>query len=104
MTRKPGVKFNKVHRAVFARREVPSSLRFSTYLRELRKQGAPADALAEFESDKATYGSTCPTHGHIEDPIIGLAGEGAAARVAFACPWCSGPATLAAWEKEGMRS
>lgn len=105
MTRKPGVKFSKVHQGVFARRaDAGSSLRFSTYVRELRKTGATEEALAEFESDKAKYGSDCPTHGTIEDPIIALAGEGAETRVAFACPWCSGPEILAAWEKEGMRS
>lgn len=105
MTRKPGVKFNKVHQGVFARRaEAGSSLRYSTYLRELRKQGTPEEAIADFESDKAKYGSTCPTHGKMDDPVIGLVGEGANARVAFACPWCSGAEILNAWEKEGMRS
>lgn len=105
MSRKPGVKFNKVHHGVYARRaERGSSLRFSTYLRALRKQGTPEEAVAEFERDKAKYGSECPTHGAIEDPVIGLVGSGADARVAFACPWCSGPEILKAWEQEGMRS
>ncbi len=98
------MKFNKIHHGVFARREGITSVRYSTYLRELRKQGTPADALAEFERDKAQFGSSCPEHGELADPIIGLVGEGKDARVAFACPWCSGSETLAAWEKEGMRS
>lgn len=108
MTRKPGVKFNKVHHGVFARRSgeprLPESLRFSTYLRALKKQGTPAEAIAEFESDKAKFGSNCPVHGEMEDPVIALHGEGAERRVAFCCPWCSGPEVLAAWEKEGQRS
>lgn len=39
----------------------------------------------------------CPTHGPITDPIVGML-DGS---LAFACPWCSGPAMLAAWQAEG---
>lgn len=42
------------------------------------------------ESDKEKYGSKCPTHGPLEDPIIALIGTGADTRAAFACPWWLG--------------
>lgn len=103
--RKPGVRFNRVHQGVFARRAgAGSSLRFSTYARLLRANGMPPEVLAEFEREKAEFGSTCPTHGTLEDPVIGIVGAGAEMRVAFACPWCSSPEVLAAWEREGARS
>lgn len=100
--RTPGIKLEKVAHAVFDGGK-PESLRFSTYVRGLRAQGLEASA-AELEADQAKYGASCPTHGALSDPVLGILGEGPAARVAFACPQCSGPEILAAWEKEGMRS
>jgi len=99
--KQPGVKLDRIAHAVFD--APPQSLRFSTYVRGMRAQGLEASA-AEFEADKAKYGSSCPVHGELADPVIGMVGEGSTARVAFACPQCSGPEILAAWEKEGMRS
>lgn len=60
----------------------------------------PPEARAEFERERA-LAAHCPEHGEIRDPAIFLAGEGAEKRVAFICPWCSGPELLAQWEKEG---
>lgn len=58
------------------------------------------EARAEFQRDKV-MAAHCPTHGAIEDPAVILTGEGADMRVAFICPWCSGPELLARWEREG---
>ncbi len=76
---------------------VPTVLRFSRARASLVADGASPEALAELDRDKATAGSRCDTHGELEDPIVGLLGG----RVAFVCPWCSGPTILAAWEAEG---
>jgi len=70
-------------------------IRYSTALKRLRAHGADT---AEFERDKR-IGAVCPRHGDIEDPIIGMVGD----VVGFACPWCSDPPVLKAWEEEGKR-
>ncbi len=100
--KKPGVKFEAPQVGMMSGQ--PESVRFSTYLALLKKRGTPQAVLAEFERDQFFYGSNCPTHGELKDPVIGLVGTGPGMRVAFACPWCSSPEVLAAWEKEGMRS
>lgn len=89
----------RVKLGLFAGGGVPGLLRYSSALRELRKQGAEA-AAQELERAKAAAGSSCPHHGELKDPIIGILDN----RVAFVCPWCSGDAILAAWEAEGNRS
>lgn len=73
----------------------PGRLRFSRIAGLL-----PPDARAEFERERA-IASHCPEHGELVDPAILLCGEGADQRVAFVCPWCSGPEILSQWEKEG---
>lgn len=92
-------RFASVKLGLFAGRGVPTTLRYSSALRELRKQGAES-AAKELERDKLAAGSSCPTHGELADPIVGILGN----RVAFCCPWCSGADVLAAWEAEGERS
>ncbi len=74
---------------------LPGRLRFSRIAGLL-----PAGARAEFERERAKA-AHCPAHGELADPAVFLIGEGAAQRVAFACPWCSGPELLAEWEREG---
>jgi hypothetical protein len=76
----------------------PEALRWSTFRRRLHDQGAD-DTIAKIEADRLVAGSTCPTHGSLEDPIMGIL-DG---RVAFVCPWCSGPEIQAAYEAEGKR-
>ncbi len=83
---------------------MPEHVRYSTTLRALRRTGFDEAKIAEFENDKATQGSTCPVHGELDDPVLGILGSGKEARVAFACPWCSGEAILALWEREGLLS
>jgi hypothetical protein len=94
-----GSPFARVKYGLFAGSGVPGTLRYSSALRELRKQGAE-DTAKELERVKTVAGSSCPTHGELADPIIGILDN----RVAFICPWCSGAAILAAWEAEGNRS
>jgi hypothetical protein len=79
----------------FAPSEVPPMVRYSTALKRLRALGADT---AEFERDKKVA-AVCPEHGEIADPVIALSTD----RVAFACPWCSDPTMLKAWEEEGKR-
>lgn len=79
---------------------MPETVRFSTAVRGLRRQGFEESAL-KLEELKRLHGSSCAVHGTLEDPIIGTVPHD---QVAFGCPWCSGPDMLAAWEKEGMRS
>lgn len=82
---------------------VPDVLRLSTALKRGRTNGMTEDALATLEREAALYGSLCPEHGHIEDPILMVLGSGPDARPAFGCPWCSGSDILHAWEVEGRR-
>lgn len=84
---------------VFDGVETPETVRFSTVVRALRRQGNEAIAQ-KLEAEQKAVGSRCDTHGELADPVIGLLGD----RVAFGCPWCSGSAVLAAWEREGMAS
>lgn len=100
MTKKPGVKFDRPELGVLSS---GGSLRYSTYLRALRKNGAE-DIAARLEAEKGNFGSHCPTHGFLEDPILGVTGEGDDRRAVFGCPFCSSPEVLALWRKEGMRS
>lgn len=74
---------------------LPERLRYSSLAGRL-----PPELRAEFEADRAKA-AHCPNHGPIADPVVFMVGEGAGRRVAFACPWCSGPDVLAAWEREG---
>lgn len=72
-------------------------LRYSSALRALRRMpNADGRAIKDFMRDKEIV-ARCDVHGPIADPIVGIC-QG---RVAFACPWCSGPELLAAWKKEG---
>jgi hypothetical protein len=68
-------------------------------MRALARDGHDTVA-AELERLRVEVGSRCERHGALADPIVFTAGE----QVAFCCPWCSDPAVLAAWEREGMRS
>lgn len=74
---------------------VPGLIRYSRILALL-----PMAARAEAERERLAA-ARCETHGQLEDPAIGLIGKGADQRVAYICPWCSAPAVLAQWEKEG---
>lgn len=74
-------------------------VRYSNALRNLRRHATP-DRVAAFEADYEKFGSQCGTHGRIPDPIVGILVTTDGARVAFACPHCSGPEVLAAWENE----
>ena len=60
----------------------------------------PPESKAELAGDLAKAGH-CAEHGKLDDPAIMIIGEGEAARVAFICPWCSGPEIQEAWEREG---
>ncbi len=77
--------------------DMPGCVRLSTCLRRLREQGAPLEAIEEVMRVHREHG-TCPTHGHLDDPIIGTVPPD---QIAIACPWCSGASVLAAWEAEG---
>ena len=76
--------------------EAPSMVRYSRALGRLTPE-----AREEFERDRA-MAAHCAEHGALDDPAIFLIDVGSDQRVAFACPWCSGPEILAAWEKDGM--
>lgn len=73
----------------------PGVLRLSTVLRRCREQGM-TEAAAEVQrvADEHRH---CEHHGRLEDPIVGIAGT----QIAIACPWCSAPEVLEAWESEG---
>ena len=101
MTRR-GRRFKKVAHGFFD--GLPPLVRYSTAVTALRRRGTPEEHMQEFENDRKLYGSQCPEHGELADPVIGFVDSAEGKRVAFACPWCSGSTILAAWEKEGMRS
>lgn len=81
--KKPPVRLEKIAQGVFA--DAPEVVRYSTAVQRLRDQHAPQEALDEFARDKQAA-AVCPTHGPIDNPIIGLLSD----RVAFGCPECSG--------------
>jgi hypothetical protein len=87
-------RFGETVQAVFADGR-PELLRYSRMIGKL----APA-VRAEAERERL-IAARCETHGLLEDPAIALIGEGAGKRVAYICPWCSGPDILAQWEREG---
>jgi translation initiation factor 2 beta subunit (eIF-2beta)/eIF-5 len=70
-------------------------MRVSTVLRRCADKGMP-EVAAELRKVWEQYPS-CPTHGKLEDPIIGRVGT----QVAICCPWCSGSDVLRALEHEG---
>ncbi len=88
-------RFGTIVDAIPAQPGLPERLRYSRVAGLL-----PPESRAEFERDRAKA-AHCPKHGELTDPAIFIVGEGADRRVAFACPWCSGPDVLAQWEREG---
>lgn len=70
--------------------------RLSSCLRRAREQGQTEVVAAVTSVYQAN--NTCPTHGFLEDPIIGTVPPN---QIAICCPWCSAPEVLAAWEAEG---
>jgi hypothetical protein len=77
---------------------LPDVLRWSTAKRRLHDQGSD-DVIAKIEAERAVAGTSSPTHGTLEDPIIAILGD----RVAFVCPRCSGEDVQRAYEAEGKR-
>jgi hypothetical protein len=78
----------------------PGVLRMSTALRRAREQNMPPE-VAETVQRIYREHDTCPTHGKLEDPIVGTV---APDQIAIVCPWCSDPQVLAAWEAEGKQA
>jgi len=58
------------------------------------------EGRAEFEAERKKA-AHCRLHGELSDPACAITGEGEDRRIVFICPWCSGPAVLELWEKEG---
>lgn len=81
---------------VFA--DEPGVLRLSTLLQRWRDRGRNPEDEAEVLRVVDKH-RVCPTHGRLEDPIVGLVGD----QIAVACPWCSGDAVREAWEAEGRK-
>lgn len=75
---------------------------WSTAMKRLRASGCPAAVIAEAEAEKK-IAAVCTVHFEIEDPVIGIIGEGANARVGYGCAECSGGAVLEAWRAERER-
>lgn len=76
----------------------PEILRKSSAIRRCRDRGFPE--VADEIERLAEQFQDCPVHGPMEDPIIALAANN---QLAVACPHCSDPDVLAAWEAEGKR-
>jgi hypothetical protein len=93
--KKSAHRFNETVHAVFADGEAPPRLRYSRMVGLLTPE-----LRAEAERERA-IAARCPKHGELKDPAIALVGEGEGQRVAYICPWCSGPEILAQWEQEG---
>ena len=74
---------------------LPDRLRYSRIAGLL-----PPEARAVFDAERLKA-ARCPEHGLLDDPAVFTIGECGGERVAFACPWCSGSAVLAQWEREG---
>lgn len=79
----------------------PGVLRLSSVLRRCREQNAPPEVAAELRRIHAMF-PACPTHGPLEDPVIGYVGQ--PPQIGIICPWCSDPKILAAWEAEGKQA
>jgi hypothetical protein len=85
---------------LIATAEATSVVRLSSAAKRLREIGA-TEGADELERDAKIAAPWCQKCGRkIDDPVVGILGD----RVAFACPWCSSPEVLAAWEQEGGAS
>jgi hypothetical protein len=73
----------------------PGSVRYSRILQSAVEQGL-TDAANALRRVRAEY-PACPTHGWLDDPIVGIA-DG---QIAICCPFCSGEAVRKQWEDEG---
>ena len=94
-----GIKFDRVKAGTISG-TTPAAVRYSTAVRRARANGMSEENLAALEADRKQFGASCPVHGELADPVIGIV-EGS--MVAFACPHCSGPEVLKAWEDEGKQ-
>lgn len=95
LSSKKAQRFGSISYATLKDGRFPERLRYSRLVGLL-----PPEPRAEFERDRAKA-AHCPKHGDLTDPAVFFVGVGAERRLAFACPWCSGSAIQAAWEKEG---
>ena len=74
-------------------------LRMSLIIKRLRAQDGGERAVRAVEDAYAKVGKSCPVHGELHDPILGLLDGD----LAFICPDCSAPEIKARWEQEGRR-
>jgi hypothetical protein len=74
-------------------------MRMSSILRRCREMNFVKDVESELRRVWAENES-CPVHGKLEDPIVGITKDS----IAIACPFCSGEDVLKAYEEEGKRA
>lgn len=71
-----------------------SVVRSSNAITRMRRVNPEAAEAIELLRSKV--GSSCPVHGHLEDPVISLLGD----EIAFGCPDCSGDDLRRQWAEE----
>lgn len=74
--------------------ERPKLVRSSNLIAALRKLNP--EGARQLEGLREKVGRQCPTHGYLDDPILGIMNNEAA----FGCPHCSSPDILAQWLAE----
>lgn len=95
-------RFDRMETGVLTNPNAKGPVRMSTAARLLRAQGQEA-AAAELEAEAKVAAPWCiRCERSLPDPVIAILSEGGG-RVAYACPWCSGPDILAAWEAEAPK-
>lgn len=74
-------------------------IRYSAIIKHLKGLGEDA-LITAFEAALKEAGSTCQTHGYLDDPIVGV--DLTLFRLIVGCPLCSGGAVLATWESQAV--
>lgn len=72
-------------------------LRFSAICARIKKEG---DDPQKFIDTVNEIGRTCPTHGYLKDPIIGVVAN--RNQIAVGCPDCSGSEVRKVWESQAL--
>lgn len=96
MSESPPVKLPRPLHAAFLG-GLPCCLRFSTMCKRMAAAGADQPTLDKLEAMREKAGSSCPIHGELADPIVGMLHS----ELAFICPDCSDPKVKAQWVAEG---
>ena len=79
-------------------------IRYSAIVARLKEDdGADEKFLSDLANEIREAGMTCPDHGLLDDPILGIVVTAEGPRLCVACPWCSGETVAALWESQAPK-